>query len=90
MIVPLTLLTCTKNNSRFPSTPTRITNLIEPIRRYVHLETIDIKGPSFITLVKEVVRFGAACLNDSTNGVLYFGVREGEILGIDVQCDEAS
>ena len=74
--------------SRFPDTPTRPTDLIEPIRRFVALETIDIKGPSFITLVEEVIRFGAACLNDSTNGVIYFGVKEGEILGLDVTCDK--
>ena len=41
-------------------------------------------------LAREVVQFAAACLNERTNGVLYVGVREREILGIVLEGDSSA
>ena len=72
----------------FPTAPSRPANMIEPVRRFVSMNIIDTNGPKFEKLTSEVVKFGAACLNDCTNGVIHFGVKNRKIIGVTVKCDK--
>ena len=68
--------------SKFPESERRITNLLDPVRKYVYHEQLTVAGECGITFARNVIEFAAACMNERTNGVLYVGVRDREILGI--------
>ena len=86
---PIDISDSYQQHAQFPSAPCRPTNLVEdPVRRFVSLESVANTGLEFDILVKEVIVFGAACLNECTNGVLYFGVDKGRIEGTQMKCDK--
>ena len=71
-----------KRFSQFPQSESRTSNQLDPVRKYLYYEPFTIQGECGITFAGDVVQFAAACMNERTNGVLYVGVRDGEILGI--------
>lgn len=74
---------------------TRSENHVDPVRRFCPcLYVTDL----YTTIAHEVAVFSAACLNDKTNGTIYFGIsdqsypdygyEDGEILGISIDKKE--
>ncbi|KAK3606490.1 hypothetical protein CHS0354_041441 [Potamilus streckersoni] len=72
---------------------TRCHNMIEPIRDFRH--DPDKGQDELLSWIKEqVIRFSAACLNDRTNGTLYFGIMKSEdhaeVVGLSVDREAIS
>ena len=74
-----------RHKAQFAESAARPTTLIDPVRKYVHYDTIDTRGDSTVLLARELVQFSAACLNDRTNGVFYVGVKDGVIQGVHLE-----
>ncbi|XP_061578929.1 sterile alpha motif domain-containing protein 9-like [Cololabis saira] len=66
-------------------------DLIEPCHEYkAFTNTSD--ETKFDKFTKEVIRFGAACMNSRTNGTIHFGIADephGQVLGVVVKDREA-
>ncbi len=71
-------------HSTFPHTERRPVDLLQPVR---HLVNIDLNSKKFrtknaLSFAQETLSFVCACLNERSNGTIYFGVKEnGEIQG---------
>ncbi|XP_064611023.1 sterile alpha motif domain-containing protein 9-like [Liolophura sinensis] len=78
---------CYKQHSIIRGKDTRVTNMMNPVHKFVGPETNRCEKNPLINMASEVVRFSAACLNSRTNGTIHFGINsDGEILGM--QTDE--
>lgn len=77
-----------KQHSIIRGKETRVTNMINPVHKFVGPETYRREKDILTYMAWEVVRFSAACLNSRTNGTIHFGIQtDGEILGM--QIDQA-
>ncbi|KAL3856813.1 hypothetical protein ACJMK2_011530 [Sinanodonta woodiana] len=70
---------------------TRCHNMIEPIRDFRH--DPDKSQDELLPWIQEqVIRFSAACLNDRTNGTIFFGIMKSEnhaeVLGLSVDRED--
>ena len=85
---PVDIIESCRQYNKYPTSGSRPTDLIEPFRRFVPLKEVFTKGSNFDKFAAEVISFGAACLNECTNGVIYFGVEELKKVGVTVACDQ--
>ena len=85
---PVDITESCKQYNKYPTPGPRPTDLIEPFRRFVSLKEVFTEGSDFEKFAAEVISFSAACLNECTNGVIYFGVKELKKVGVAVGCDQ--
>ncbi len=70
-----------KRGSLFPQSDSRPGDLLQPLRRFVDI-CLDGSDESQLTLARESVAFICACMNERSNGTIYFGVsKAGQIQG---------
>lgn len=75
--------------SKIPETESRPTNKINPIRKFVDMSK---HGSKVIvkSLVKDMVNFASACMNERTNGTVHFGITNELVEGIQVDITTCS
>ncbi len=74
-------------HSIFPHTDKRPGDLLQPVRHYVEIDLNSTKKTSnALYFATELLAFVCACLNNRSNGTIFFGVRKtGEILGTQLE-----
>ncbi len=86
---PVDILDKYQELSSFPPSDPRPTDLISPVRYFIPFAK-NLSTPSDLEeVMPEIINFSTACLNDRTNGVIYLGVENGKIFGVQTEMSQS-